>query len=197
MLSIFTVLLRRRSRQRLSSSLRRFAARRVRFLCPDFNQPDFSTLTVSRMLTAREANCVSPARRSGSDWLEPWRLRGGGVGRPPGEPGASSDFPPDSARARRLSSNGNAGRNWAGAESSDGAKRAASRCFTYAENKPQRLNFEFYEDTQQYRPATRQLNQPVMIFQDMHDESVSPASSNVCAGSGQTRRFTCSTTVTS
>jgi pimeloyl-ACP methyl ester carboxylesterase len=154
---------------------KRFAARRVRFLCPDFNQPDFSTLTVSRMLEQLEKRMASL---------------------PPGDVvliGSSlGGFVAVEASARQVSGArhpisrlvllapavelewecwtelGPGGiERWRQTGSVD--------VFHYAENKRQRLNFEFYEDAQKYRPAARRLNQPVLIFQGQQDDSVSPA----------------------
>jgi alpha-beta hydrolase superfamily lysophospholipase len=47
--------------------------------------------------------------------------------------------------------------------------------FHHAQNKMQRLNFEFYRDSEKYRPASRRMNLPLLIFQGRHDDSVSPA----------------------
>ena len=47
--------------------------------------------------------------------------------------------------------------------------------FHYAYDEPRHLKFGFYEDANRYHPATRRLEQPLLIFQGCQDESVSPA----------------------
>ena len=46
--------------------------------------------------------------------------------------------------------------------------------FHYALDRPERLEFGFYEDAERYHPASRQLVVPMLIFQGRQDESVSP-----------------------
>ena len=41
-------------------------------------------------------------------------------------------------------------------------------------DRPERLNFGFYEDAEQFHPASRRLGVPMLIFQGRQDESVSP-----------------------
>lgn len=152
----------------------RFAARRVRFLCPDFNQPDFSTLTVSRMLAQLEKRIAS---------LPPGEVvligssLGGFVAVEAGARQVSQARHPISRLVllapavelewERWSELGPSGiERWRQTGSVD--------VFHYAENQPQRLNFEFYEDAQKYRPGARRMNQRVLIFQGRHDDSVSP-----------------------
>jgi pimeloyl-ACP methyl ester carboxylesterase len=48
--------------------------------------------------------------------------------------------------------------------------------FHYADNRPRRLKFSFYEDAIRYRPAAARLALPIVIFQGRRDESVDPAS---------------------
>jgi uncharacterized protein len=153
----------------------RFAARRVRFLCPDFNLPDFSRLTVSRMLGQLEKRIAS---------LPPGEVvligssLGGFVAVEAGARQVSQARHPISRLVllapavelewERWSELGRGGiERWRQTGSVD--------VFHYAENKPQRLNFEFYEDAQKYRPSARRMNQPLLIFQGRHDDSVNPA----------------------
>ena len=46
--------------------------------------------------------------------------------------------------------------------------------FHYALDRPERLEFDFYEDAERYHPASRRLKLPMLIFQGRQDESVSP-----------------------
>lgn len=54
-------------------------------------------------------------------------------------------------------------------------KTGGIEVFHYALDKPERLNFGFYEDAELYHPAARRLGLPTLIFQGVHDESVDPA----------------------
>jgi hypothetical protein len=152
----------------------RCAARGVRFLCPDFNHPDFSMLTVSRMLKQLEEGIASlPAGNV--------VLIGSSLGGFVAVEAAARQIartrhpisrlvllaPAVELEWERWSELGPGGIDvWRQTGSVD--------VFHYAENKLQRLNFGFYEDAQLYRPASRLLNMPVLIFQGLRDDSVSP-----------------------
>jgi pimeloyl-ACP methyl ester carboxylesterase len=123
----------------------RFADCRIGFSCPDLNQPDFSTLTVSRMLQQSETLISRlPA--------EHVVLMGSSLG----------GFVAVEVAARQA----NAPRH---------RRTGYLEVFHYALNRPAWLEFGFYEDSLRYRPAARRLRMPVLIFQGRHDESVSPA----------------------
>ena len=144
-----------------------------KFVCLDFNQPDFSTLTVSRMLRQLEKRIASL---------------------PPGEVvliGSSlGGFVAVEAAARQVSKARHPisrlillapaveleWDRWSdvGPGGVERWRRAGDvEVFHYAENKTQRLKFGFYEDAERYQPASRVLSQPVLIFQGLRDESVS------------------------
>ena len=152
----------------------RFAARGVNYLCPDFNLPDFSTLTVSRMLAQLEQEIAS---------LPPGNvvLIGSSLGGFVAVEAAAANVnqarhpisslvllaPAVDLEWERWPEVGPGGiRRW--------RQTGSIEVFHFAENKPQRLNYGFYEDIQRYTPAARQLNIPVVIFQGTHDESVNP-----------------------
>lgn len=152
----------------------RFAAAGVRCMCPDFNQPVFSTLTVSRMLQQVEKRISSL---------------------PPGEVvliGSSlGGFVAVEAAARQVG----AARHpisrlillapavelewdrWSEI-GPGGVEQWRStgdvEVFHYALNRSEGLRFAFYEDAVRYHPASRQLALPMLIFQGRQDESVSP-----------------------
>ena len=152
----------------------RFASSGVRFLCPDFNQPDFSTLTVSRMLQQLEKRIAAL---------------------PPGEVvliGSSlGGFVAVEAAARQV---GQARHpisrlvllapavelewhRWSELEPGgiEGwRERGEIDVFHYGEDKVQRLRFGFYEDAEKYHPMLRRLPMPTLIFQGCDDDSVSP-----------------------
>lgn len=154
----------------------RFVAHRIRFVCPDFNEPDFSTLTVSRMLQQLEKRVTTlPAGEVA--------LIGSSLG----------GFVAVEAAARQVS----AARHpitrvvllapavelewdrWPelGPGGVDGWKSSGDvDVFHYAQNETAKLKYTFYEDALKYRPALRTLGLPMLIFQGRRDESVSPES---------------------
>ncbi len=153
----------------------RFAAYNVKFLCLDFNQPDFPTLTVSRMLQQLEKRVTA---------LPPGNvvLIGSSLG----------GFVAVEAAARQVSEARHPisrvillapaveleWQRWSevGPGGTERWRETGDvEIFHYAENRPERLKFAFYEDAERYHPAARRLSMPVLIFQGRHDESVSPA----------------------
>lgn len=153
----------------------RLAARGIRMECLDLNKPEFSTLTVSRMLQQLEKRIAAI---------------------PPGEVvliGSSlGGFVAVEAAGRQV----NHARHpitqlillapavelewdkWIelGSGGVDGWRRAGEiEIFHYAFEENRTLNFAFFEDASRYHPAARRLPQPMVIFQGRHDESVSPA----------------------
>jgi len=152
----------------------RFAPAGIRFLCPDFNQPAFSTLTVSRMLQQFETLIAS---------LPPGEivLMGSSLGgfvaveaaaRQAGEARHPISrlillAPAVELEWDRWSEVGPGGvERW--------RSTGAVEVFHYATDRPDRLEFGFYEDAERYHPASRQLKLPMLIFQGRQDQSVSP-----------------------
>jgi pimeloyl-ACP methyl ester carboxylesterase len=152
----------------------RFAAAGIKFLCPDLNDPAFSTLTVSRMLQQLEKRISS---------LPPDEvvLIGSSLG----------GFVAVEAAARQV---GEARHplsrlillapavelewdRWSevGPGGVERWRQAGDvEVFHYALERPERLKFSFYEDAARYHPAERRLDLPMLIFQGRWDESVSP-----------------------
>jgi pimeloyl-ACP methyl ester carboxylesterase len=152
----------------------RYAAAGVRFLCPDLNQPAFSTLTVSRMLQQIEKRISS---------LPPGEivLMGSSLGGFVAVEAAARQVgqarhpitrlillaPAVELEWDRWSEVGPGGvERW--------RTTGAVEVFHYAHDRPDRLDFGFYEDAARYHPASRQLSLPMLIFQGRQDESVSP-----------------------
>jgi pimeloyl-ACP methyl ester carboxylesterase len=152
----------------------RFAAAGVKFLCPDLNQPAFSTLTVSRMLQQVEKRISS---------LPPGEivLMGSSLGGFVAVEAAARQVgearhpitrlillaPAVELEWDRWSEVGPGGvERW--------RQTGSVNVFHYAQDRLERLDFGFYEDAARYHPASRQLSLPVLIFQGRQDESVSP-----------------------
>ncbi len=154
----------------------RLAGRGIRMECPDLNDPDFSTLTVSRMLRQRETRLAA---------LPPGEvaLIGSSLGGFVAVEAAARQ--PDAERRpiTRLVLLAPAveleWEKWSEVASVGIDRwRAAGEIdvfhYGFEENRP--LTFAFYEDAACYRPSARRLPQPMVIFQGRDDESVSPAS---------------------
>jgi pimeloyl-ACP methyl ester carboxylesterase len=152
----------------------RFAAAGVTFLCPDLNDPAFSTLTVSRMLQQLEkrisslppADIVLMGSSLGGFVAVEAAARQVGKARHPITrlillaPAVELEWD-------RWSEVGPGGiERW--------RKAGDVEVFHYALERSERLKFGFYEDAARYHPATRRLDMPVLIFQGRRDESVSP-----------------------
>ena len=152
----------------------RFAAAGVKFLCPDLNQPAFSTLTVSRMLQQVEKRIS--ALPQGEVVLMGSSLGGFvAVEAAARQVGAARHpitrlillAPAVELEWDRWSEVGPGGVDrW--------RQNGAVDVFHYAQNRPDRLDFGFYEDAAHYHPASRQLSLPMLIFQGRQDASVSP-----------------------
>jgi uncharacterized protein len=146
--------------------------------CPDFNQPDFATLTLTRMLDQLDGAMATagtgPATLIGSSLGGTLAILaavtfGARVDRlvllapavmfarkgPSTQPGAVHHLvPPERVdQWRRL---------------------GRLPFFHYGDNTEQMLNFAFYEDSFRYNPFDAMFSQPALIFQGTHDQSVDP-----------------------
>jgi pimeloyl-ACP methyl ester carboxylesterase len=139
--------------------------------CPDFNLPDFTSLTVTRMLHQLDAEMSASGRA-------PATLIGSSLGGALAVLAAASFggridrlvllapavmfakkghhlLPPDRiAEWQRL---------------------GALPFFHYGDNTERMLNFAFYEDSLRYNPFDEVFGQPTLIFQGLRDVSVKPA----------------------
>lgn len=155
----------------------RFEERGLRLHVPDFNQPDFPSLTISRMLRQLEEQIAA---------LPPGDivLIGSSLG----------GFVAVEAAARQV----NRARHpiarlvllapavelewdrWTEIGKGGGVagwrRHGAIEVFHYGDNQPRRLEFSFHEDANRYHPSARDLALPILIFQGREDESVSPSS---------------------
>jgi pimeloyl-ACP methyl ester carboxylesterase len=153
----------------------RLAARGLPLHCPDFNQPDFSTLTVSRMLRLLDERlAVLPP---GNVILIGSSLGGFVAVEAAARSVAQSPHPVtqlvllapavelDWERWPELGPGGV--ERW--------RTRGSIEIFHYAYHKPAALRFSFYEDAIRYSPGSKRLDTPMLIFQGRRDESVQPA----------------------
>jgi pimeloyl-ACP methyl ester carboxylesterase len=153
----------------------RLAARGIRMECPDLNQPDFSTLTVSRMLQQVEDRIR--ALPPGDVALIGSSL-GGFVAVEAAARQANRERHPITQLILLAPAVELEWGKWSelGSAGVEGWRRAGSvNVFHYAFDEDRPLAFEFYEDANRYHVSARRLSQPMLIFQGRQDESVSPA----------------------
>jgi pimeloyl-ACP methyl ester carboxylesterase len=146
----------------------RLHERGIELRCPDFNQPDFATLTLTRMLDqlgaelTRDADC--PATLVGSSLGGTLAIL------------AAERFP---AHVDRLVLMAPAvmfakpGHHLLPPERiEEWRRRGALPFFHYAYNEERALNIAFYEDSVRYDAFNARLQQAVLIFQGLRDASV-------------------------
>jgi Uncharacterised protein family (UPF0227). len=140
----------------------------VEVQCPDFNQPDFATLTLTRMLDQLGAEL---ARLNGA----PVTLFGSSLG------GTLAILAADrfAAQVDRLVLLAPAvmfakpGHHLLPPEQIENwRRRGALPFFHYADHAERDLNFAFYEDSLRYDAFNASVRQPALIFQGLHDASV-------------------------
>ena len=136
--------------------------------CPDFNQPDFSKLTVTRMLDqlAVELGALEGERAT---------LIGSSLG---GTLAilAAARFPSHVDRLVLLAPAvmfAKPGDHVLPPERvEEWQRRGALPFFHHADNVERELNFAFYEDSLQYDAFNAAIGQPALIFQGVRDASV-------------------------
>ena len=153
----------------------RLAARGLALQCPDFNQPDFSTLSVSRMLQQLEKRIT--ALPPGEVVLVGSSL-GGFVAVEAAARGVSEALHPITALVLLAPAVALEWEKWSELQP-DGVEGWREKgfidVFHYAYDDTRRLSIAFYDDANCYRPSERTLSQRMVIFQGRQDESVSPA----------------------
>ena len=136
--------------------------------CPDFNQPDFTTLTLTRMLDRLAAELADldggPATLIGSSLGGTLAIL------------AAARFPSKVDRLVLLAPAvmfAKPGHHLLPPERvEEWRRRGALPFFHYADNAERDLNVAFYEDSLQYDAFNAAIGQPALIFQGMHDASV-------------------------
>ena len=142
----------------------------VELLCPDFNLPDFSTLTVTRMIADVE-------RWMAADRGGPVALFGSSLGALVAYHTAVAN-----PRVERLILLAPALdiapslRQGLGDTKVDAWQRDGSlEVFHYGYNEPRSVNYTLFEDCERYDPFATPLGIPILIFQGRKDTSVNPA----------------------
>jgi uncharacterized protein len=145
----------------------RLGLRGVELRAPDFNQPDFRTLTISRMLAQLQREIDAAGGRA--------TLMGSSLGAALAVLGASHD----PSRVERLILLAPAvmlakpGHSLLPAERIDEWRhRGALPFFHYAYNEERLLNFAFYEDSLKHDAFEVSFSQPTLIFQGLRDTVV-------------------------
>lgn len=146
----------------------RLAARGVGFRCPDLNEPDFRSLTMTRMLeqVGREVERAGEAAVTlmGSSL-------GGTVAILAAERlGARVDGLILLAPAVMFAKPGH--HLLPPERIEEWRRQGALPFFHYAHGDEQLLNVEFYEDSRQYDAFNASFAQPTLVFQGLRDESV-------------------------
>lgn len=157
-----------------SSKATRFAGELARhgvaFACPDFNQPGFETLTVTRMLDqTRAAIAASDA---------PVALIGSSLGAFVAVHAAATD---DTGKVDRLvllapalGFGGNRLRQLGEHGIAEWRRTGTLQVFHYALGETRNVGFALYEDAARYDAFDVQLAQAVLVFQGRQDASVDP-----------------------
>ncbi|HKB13171.1 MAG TPA: alpha/beta fold hydrolase [Vicinamibacterales bacterium] len=139
----------------------------IELRCPDFNEPDFASLTLTRMIDRLGLELMrapEPATVIGSSLGGTLAIL------------AAAKYP---KRIERLVLMAPAvmfarpGHHLLPPERVDEwRRRDALPFFHYAYNEPRDLNFTFYEDSLRYDAFGAAFAQPTLIFQGLHDKSV-------------------------
>ena len=148
----------------------------VRLVAPDFNEPDFSTLTVTRMLeqTDREIAALSP---------EPVALVGSSLGGFVAVHAAARQKPDTTRRIARLVLLAPAlefGRDQIGGKGPDSLetwkKSGRLEVFHYAYGEVRSVDYALYRDAHRYDAYAVTLSVPTVVVYGTRDESVDPGS---------------------
>ena len=154
---------------------KRFGERGITLRIPDFNKPDFPSLTISRMLQQLEHELSTLP----TDDEEKIVLIGSSLGGLVAVEAAARNpwvgishvvllAPALEFEWPKWPEIGEAGvEGW--------RQNGEIEVFHYGENGKRKLKYSFYEDAHKYKPLSRQLELPLLIFQGRRDESVNPA----------------------
>ena len=149
----------------------------VTFRCPDFNEPDFTSLTMTRMLDqlGRELDAVARVAGAGRTGATPVTLMGSSLG---GTLAilAAARFADRVDRVVLLAPAvmfAKPGHHLLPPERVETWRhQGALRFFHYAYNEERPLAFAFYEDSLKHDAFGTLFTQPTLVFQGMRDASV-------------------------
>jgi pimeloyl-ACP methyl ester carboxylesterase len=157
---------------------RELAARGVGFSCPDFNEPDFESLTVTRMLEQTRAAIERSGRSSDRPTEQPVALIGSSLGAFVGVHAATQPWAESVGRlvllAPALDFGGNRLRQLGEYGIEEWRRSGRLRVFHYARNEPRDVGFTLYEDAARYDAFDVRLTVPTLVFQGTRDASVDP-----------------------
>ena len=141
----------------------------VELLCPDFNLPDFSTLTVARMIADVDR------------WMAPLggeriALFGSSLGALVAYHAAAANAAIDRLilLAPALDIAPSLRRGLGGPRMDEWQRDGSLEVFHFGYNEPRRVNYALFEDCGRYDPFSTPLEIPILIFQGRRDEAVSP-----------------------
>ena len=149
----------------------RFREHGVALRCPDFNEPDFARLTMTRMLDQLDEELKTAS--------EPATLIGSSLG---GTLAilAAARF---AARVDRLVlfapavTSGKAGQHFLPPDRlAEWRRKGAVPFFHYGYGAERPLNYTFYEDSLRYDAFATHFSQPALVFQGLRDVAVDPRS---------------------
>ena len=155
----------------------RFARVGITLHCPDFNEPAFETLTITRMLDQVDVTIASldpgPVAVIGSSLGAFVSVHAAARNRRDGRPSARAYVdrlvllaPALDFSRTRLHLEEDAVRRWEATDRLD--------VFHYGRNRIEPLRFAFYEDAARYEAFSVPLEIPVLIFQGTRDVAVDP-----------------------
>jgi pimeloyl-ACP methyl ester carboxylesterase len=156
---------------------RELAAHGIGFSCPDFNQPEFETLTVTRML-GQTADAIAAVEEG------PIALVGSSLGAFVAVHAADGATPPLASLRDRIEAlvllapaldfGGNRLRQLGDHGIEEWRRRGTLRVFHYADNVEREVGFALYEDAARYDAFAVHLDVPTLVFQGRRDASVDP-----------------------
>ena len=163
----------------------RFRHRGITLHCPDFNQPDFATLTVTRMLNRLDEELTvcgqGPVTLIGSS------LGGALAILAAARFGARIDRLVLLAPAVMFAKEGH--HLLTPERLAEWQRLGRLPFFHYADKAERMLNYAFYEDSLRYNPFDTMFTQPTLIFQGRHDTSVDPQTVEAFARSRSNTRL--------
>ncbi len=140
----------------------------VTLKCPDFNRPDFTSLTITRMLEQleRQLDSAEPATLIGSSLGGTLAIL------------AAARFPEQIEKLVLLAPAvmfAKEGHHLLPPDRvAEWRRRGALPFFHYAYGEERPLNVAFYEDSLRYHPFDTRFQQPTLIFQGADDQAVDP-----------------------